>query len=94
MEVIYLITYDIVDDIRRLAVAAALSAHGARVQLSVFECDLPLPEDARQLQARLQQLIEPVEDQIRVYPLPANAVRDMAILGNRTLEERADFWIL
>lgn len=91
---IYLISYDIADDGRRADVAALLSAHGPRVQLSVFECDLATKAEVEQLVAELEQLIEPVEDQVRLYPLAAPALRDRRILGSRTLEERRDFWIL
>ena len=39
----YVVTYDIADDRRREDVATLLSGYGPRVQLSVFECDLPTP---------------------------------------------------
>lgn len=91
---IYLIAYDIGDDRRREAVSVLLSAYGARVQLSVFECDLPDLPAVRHLTGRLRGLIDRVEDQVRVYPLPAGSTRSVEIIGNRTLEERADFWIV
>jgi CRISPR-associated protein Cas2 len=59
------ITYDIADDRRRENVATLLSGYGPRVQLSVFECELPTRREAGQLRG----LIDPVEDQIRMYPL-------------------------
>lgn len=91
---IYLVAYDIADDRRRLEVAAVLSASGARVQLSVFECELPDAESLRRMMSHLRTLIEPAEDQIRLYPLPTNAARAVQIIGNRRLEEREDFWIV
>jgi CRISPR-associated protein Cas2 len=90
----YVITYDIADDGRREDVATVLSGYGPRVQLSVFECDLSTRRDHAALQAKLRQLIDPVEDQVRMYPLDERAVRQVAVLGARVIEERQDFWIV
>jgi hypothetical protein len=46
------------------------------------------------LRARLRELIDPVEDQVRVYPLDQAAVRGMVVLGARMTEERQDVWIV
>jgi CRISPR-associated endonuclease Cas2 len=64
------------------------------VQFSVFECDLADLAQVGQVKTRLRELIDPAEDQVRLYPLPSNADRSAEIIGNRRLEERADFWIL
>jgi CRISPR-associated protein Cas2 len=90
----YVITYDIADDRRREDVATLLSGYGPRVQLSVFECDLPSSREAARLRARIRDLIEPAEDQVRVYPLDDTAVRGTVVIGARTIEERQDFWIV
>ena len=71
-----LITYDVSTQdaagSRRLRnVAKACEAHGQRVQNSVFECLLSEAQ-FRELQHRLEQLIEPEEDSLRFY-----------LLGNR-----------
>lgn len=91
---IYLIAYDIAEDDRRAALAGLLSGHGARVQLSVFECEIADREELEMLVGHIERLLEPVEDQVRLYPLNVAAVREMRVLGLRTLEERRDFWIL
>jgi CRISPR-associated protein Cas2 len=65
--VLYLITYDVADD-RREDVATLLSGYGPRVQLSVFECELRSRREAAALRVKLRNLIDPVEDQVRVYP--------------------------
>lgn len=88
------ITYDIADDRRREDIAAVLSGYGPRVQLSVFECDLRTRREATALRATLRKLIDPVEDQIRIYPLDERAAGDVAVLGARIIEERQDFWIV
>jgi CRISPR-associated protein Cas2 len=91
---LYLITYDIADDRRRDDVATLLSGYGPRVQLSVFECEIRTRHEAAVLRAKLRDLIDPIEDQIRVYPLNEPAARSVIVLGARTLEERQDFWIV
>jgi CRISPR-associated protein Cas2 len=75
-------------------VATLLSGYGPRVQLSVFECELPTSREARELRGKLRNLIDPVEDQIRLYPLDQSAARGLVVLGARVLEERQDFWIV
>ncbi|MED7824693.1 CRISPR-associated endonuclease Cas2, partial [Streptomyces chiangmaiensis] len=70
------------------------AAHGARVQYSVFEVTLPTKKAVQQLRGTLRKLIDRDEDQIRLYPLPATVLNELVILGDRRLEERADFWIV
>jgi CRISPR-associated protein Cas2 len=90
----YVVAYDIADDHRREDVATLLSGYGPRVQLSVFECEFRTRREAGSVQGKLRDLIDPVEDQIRLYPLDDRAARRMAVIGARTIEERQDFWII
>jgi CRISPR-associated protein Cas2 len=90
----YIVAYDIADDDRRDDVSLYLSAHGPRVQLSVFEVTLPDRDAAHQFRQTLRSLIEPDEDQIRLYPLDETAWTNTLVYGTRTLEERRDYWIL
>jgi CRISPR-associated protein Cas2 len=90
----YVVTYDIADDGRREDVATLLSGYGPRVQLSVFECDLRTRREAAALRSKLRELIDPVEDQVRLYPLGDGAARHVAVIGARVIEERQDFWIV
>ncbi len=90
----YVVAYDIVDDRRREDVATLLSGYGPRVQLSVFECELSSRQEAAALQARLRDLIDPVEDQVRLYPLDERTARQVRVIGARINEERQDFWIV
>ncbi|MET7765230.1 CRISPR-associated endonuclease Cas2 [Streptomyces sp. NPDC005393] len=89
-----LISYDIADDDRRSEISDTLAAHGARVQYSVFEVTLPTKKAVQQLRGTLRKLIDRDEDQIRLYLLPATVLNELVILGDRRLEERADFWIV
>jgi CRISPR-associated protein Cas2 len=92
--VLYLITYDIADDRRREDIATLLSGYGPRVQLSVFECEVRTCHEAVGLRTALRNLVDPVEDQIRIYPLDERAVRGLVVIGARVIEERQDFWIV
>lgn len=88
------IAYDIADDRRREDVAMLLSGHGPRVQLSVFECEVRGVDALRRLRAELRERIDPLEDQVRIYPTTAQTFSERVILGARTVEERADYWIV
>lgn len=90
----YVVTYDIADDRRREDVSTLLSGYGPRVQFSVFECDLHTRREGATLQAKLRELIDPVEDQVRLYPLDERAARQVLVVGARVIEERQDFWIV
>ena len=65
---VVVVAYDIVDDTRREDVASLLSGYGPRVQLSVFECQVRSQTELQSLRAQLRSLIDPLEDQVRIYP--------------------------
>ena len=90
----YVVAYDIGDDERRNDVSLFLSGYGPRVQLSVFEVELASAEAAAEFRDRLRTLIDPDDDQIRLYRLTPDILDQRLIFGNRTLEERVDFWIV
>jgi CRISPR-associated protein Cas2 len=50
--------------------------------------------EAADLQAKLRTLIDPVEDQVRLYPLDERSARSVIVVGARTIEDRQDFWIV
>lgn len=89
----YIAAYDIADDGRRADVALYLSALGPRVQLSVFEIDLPDQAAYTETRAALRALIDGVEDQIRIYPVAIDW-NQADVLGARTCEERREYWIV
>jgi len=90
----YVVAYDIADDRRREDVATLLSGYGPRVQLSVFECEFRTRRESGRVRAKLRDLISPLEDQVRLYPLDDGAARQVAVIGARMIEERQDFWII
>lgn len=62
----YILSYDIADDRRRTAIAKRAGVHGMRLQYSIFECFLSDAEH-RELTADLKDLIDPREDDLRIY---------------------------
>ncbi len=91
---IVVVAYDIVDDSRREDVASLLSGYGPRVQLSVFECQVRSQTELQTLRADLRGLIDPLEDQVRIYPTTTQTFSERYIIGARTVEERSDYWIV
>jgi CRISPR-associated protein Cas2 len=91
---IVIVAYDITDDGRREDVAQLLSGYGPRVQLSVFECEVASTDELRSLRAKLRERIDPLEDQVRVYPTTTRTFAERYIIGARTVEERSDYWIV
>ncbi|MGV9566016.1 CRISPR-associated endonuclease Cas2 [Streptomyces sp. NPDC003480] len=87
----FLVAYDIAHNDRRQDVSDVLSGHGPRVQYSVFEVALSSKAATARLRSALKKLIDPDEDQIRIYPLSVPDLNEITILGNCRLEERADF---
>ena len=81
----HLIAYDVTDDRRRTRIASYLSAHGDRVQYSVFVIDCR-PAKLIRLRARLAELIKADEDSILLCDLGQRdraAVDTMHYLGTR-----------
>jgi CRISPR-associated protein Cas2 len=92
--VAYLVTYDIADDDRREDIATFLSGYGPRVQLSVFEVELRDADAATTFREKLRTMIDPDDDQVRLYRLAPEAISQRLIYGARRIEERVDFWIV
>jgi len=87
------VSYDIPDDKRRTRVMKTLQGYGARVQYSVFECELR-PADAERLRTRLRALIDEEQDDVRFYPLCENCLRKTTMLGKAQLRHSPDFVIV
>lgn len=90
-----MISYDVLDDKRRLRVARTLLGYGERVQYSVFECILE--DDQRQeLWRRLEKVIQAEEDSVRYYRIgtPDQARSSVEIQGQGTLTERPVVYVV
>ncbi len=64
------------------------------MQLSVFECETRSTDELRSLRAVLRERIDPLEDQVRLYPTTSQTFAERYIIGARTVEERSDYWIV
>jgi CRISPR-associated protein Cas2 len=76
-----LVVYDISDDKRRDRLATFLEGHGRRVQESVFECFLSLPE-MKKLHNQVKRRVKPAEDNVRFYWIPADALPRTLTVGS------------
>ncbi|MFY9119548.1 MAG: CRISPR-associated endonuclease Cas2 [Syntrophomonadaceae bacterium] len=85
------VIYDIVDNSRRAKFAKYLQGFGVRVQKSAFECILPEAKFEKLVKG-IPKLIDPKEDQIRVYKLTSNA--DIRAWGTVELIEEEEVVVL
>ncbi len=69
-------------------------ATGGVAPLSVFECEVSSPEALKNLCAHLRELIDPLEDQVRMYPMDSRTFQERYIIGARTVKKRSDYWIV
>jgi CRISPR-associated protein Cas2 len=76
------VAYDIQDNRRRGHLAKLLLRYGTRVQKSVFELQLE-EKDLPSLLRRIERIINPDRDSVRIYRLPLSAVRSSVWLGCR-----------
>ncbi|ACK64594.1 CRISPR-associated protein Cas2 [Rippkaea orientalis PCC 8801] len=81
----YLIIYDLpatkAGNKRRKRLYEMLCGYGNWTQLSVFECFLTAVQFAN-LQSKLENLIQPNEDSVRIYILDAGSVRKTLTYGS------------
>jgi len=66
--VLYVVSYDVVDDRRRNKLADFLENFGVRVQYSVFEVELKEKEYNVMVKG-IKKRIKPEEDTVRIYPI-------------------------
>jgi len=84
--------YDIARDRVRRRVAKLLEEVAVRVQESVFEARMTRAR-ASDVAERIALLIDP-EDQLRVYAVPADAIRLCQVRGAGAPIEEQDFYLL
>ncbi len=80
------VSYDIVDDRRRNRLAELLKDYGARVQYSVFECDLE-GKHFKQMVREALRFVKPEEDSLKIYHLCEGCVRKVETYGQKRKEE-------
>jgi CRISPR-associated protein Cas2 len=89
----FLISYDIVENPRRLRVMKLLKSHGFHVQKSVFECILT-PRQIVKLRKRLQRLIDAETDSVRIYSLCNPCRERVEVLGRGEVSEVPDVMVI
>lgn len=81
----YLVIYDIPDtragNKRRKKLHNLLSGYGKWTQYSIFECFLNAMQFAK-LKIKIEDLIKPAEDSVRIYVLDAGAVKKTITYGS------------
>lgn len=86
----YLVIYDLPDNKlankRRNRLHKLLCGYGKWTQYSVFECFLT-PVQFAKLQSKLQKVIKPVEDSIRIYVLDAGSLKRTIVYGSEKPRE-------
>ncbi len=88
------VSYDVPDDRRRGRIARALQNFGGeRVQFSVFECYLSA-RNRGQLQERLEEIVQPDEDSVRIYRLCEKCCAGVQFLGRAQATEEPGLRII
>jgi len=87
------ISYDIVDDKRRLKVAKQLENYGNRVQYSVFEALLE-EDKLGEMSNAVLSIIEKQEDSLRIYRLCEGCFKKIKLYGTGEISKDEDFYIV
>lgn len=87
----WIVCYDIPNDKRRTKISRILEGFGRRAQYSVFECDLEAAKLQR-LELLLLQEIDPMEDDIRIYPLNRADLNRAKMMGRAKLQRSASYY--
>lgn len=83
------ISYDIVNDRRRLRLAKILTNYGARVQKSVFEVQVD-DRQYLQLKKKIEETIDHVDDSVRYYFLCGRCLGNVEVSGWGAVKEDED----
>ena len=88
------VAYDIPDDRRRTQIAKILEDYGDRVQYSVFEMNLDTEWRFNAMLNRLEQILAPTEDSVRIYRLCSPCTQRVTLLGQGRMTRDEPFVIL
>jgi len=89
----WVVSYDIPNNRRRAKVAKILEGFGRRAQYSVFECDIN-SEKCDRLEAQLKHVIDPIEDDVRFYPMNRADIKRVRLLGRAKLNRNQSYYIV
>lgn len=87
---LYVIAYDIPNDKRRTKVHKTLCGFGEWTQYSLFECFLNAKEVIL-LNAKLDVILKPDEDTVRIYPLCQTCQKRVKTIGSSAPEEKITY---
>jgi CRISPR-associated protein Cas2 len=90
----FVAAYDVSDDQRRTKIAKILEDFGDRAQYSVFEMELDRSERLDELRRRLEQVIDPAADGIRVYFLCQSCREKAMVLGQGQIYRDEDTYVI
>lgn len=88
-----MISYDVVDDKKRLKLMKFLKDYGNRVQKSVFECNLS-SKTYGQVKAGVEGIINKRKDRVRYYRICKGCVDKVEISGWGELTEEEEFMVI
>jgi len=88
-----MISYDVVDDKKRLKLMKLLKDYGSRVQKSVFECNLS-PKTYGQIKAGVEEIINKRKDRVRYYRICKGCIDKIEISGWGEVTEEEEFVVI
>jgi len=88
-----MISYDVVDDKKRLSLMKFLKDYGDRVQKSVFECNLD-PKTYQQVKANAEKIINKRKDRVRYYRFCKGCADRVEISGWGEVTDEEEFVLI
>lgn len=88
-----MISYDVVDDKKRLKLMKFLKDYGNRVQKSVFECNLS-PKTFDMVKSGIEKIITKRKDRVRYYKICKGCFEKIEISGWGEVTEDEEFVVI
>jgi CRISPR-associated protein Cas2 len=88
-----MISYDVVDDKKRLKLMKFLKDYGDRVQKSVFECNLS-PATYERVKVGVEEIINKRKDRVRYYRICKGCADKVEISGWGEVTEEEEFVLI
>ncbi|OGP89568.1 MAG: CRISPR-associated endonuclease Cas2 [Deltaproteobacteria bacterium RBG_16_47_11] len=88
-----MISYDVVDDSKRLRLMKFLKDYGTRVQKSVFECNFS-PDLCERVKDGVENIINKRRDRVRYYRMCVNCEDKVEIYGWGEVTEDEEFTVV
>ncbi len=88
-----MISYDVVDDKKRLKLMKFLKDYGDRVQKSVFECNLT-EKTYQKVKKGVEEIINKRKDRVRYYKICKGCIEKIEISGWGEVTEDEEFLVV